>query len=243
MTRKMNDNQEMHGVPESPMTSGPHSRVPTGLPALDHVLNGGLVEGSTTLLAGRPGIGKTTLTLQMLDGLGCRCLYVTGEETREHVEARARRVGAMSDRVHVLAERSLEEILKQAQSMHAQALAIDTIQMLSCEHVRGRPGLPAQLRGCTARLIDYAGTTGTTLWLVGHLTACGDIAGPITIVHSVDVVLRLDQEDDARILSCPGKNRFGPTNVVGRLKLTAEGFVEVDEKVSAPVDATHGASS
>lgn len=215
-------------------TSGPSRRVSTGLPALDYVLGGGLVEGSTTLLAGRPGTGKTTLTLQMLDGLRQRCLYVTGEETREHVEAKARRVGAMSDRIHVLAEQRLEEILKQARSMHAQALAIDTIQMLHCEHVRGRPGLPAQLRGCTARLIDYAKATGTTLWFVGHLTAGGDIAGPITIQHSVDVVLEFDQEDDERILSCPRKNSFGPTNAVGRFRFAAEGFVEVDEAVAPP---------
>src|SRR4029077_18327839 len=221
-----------HGASKSPRAPGLRSRVLTRLPALDHVLNGGLVKGSTTLLAGRPGTGMTTLTLQMLNGLRVRSLYVTGEETREHVEAKARRVSAMSDRICVRAERRLDEIITRARSMRAQALSIDTIQMLSCGHVKGRPGLPAQLRGCTARLIDYAGTTGTTLWLVGHLTACGDIAGPITIVHSVDVVLRFDQEDDKRILRCPDKNRFGPTNAVGRLKLTAEGFVEVNEKVT-----------
>ncbi len=169
----------------------------------------------------------------MLDGLGVRCLYVTCEETREHVAARARRVGALSNRICVLSTGSLEEILEQAKSMHAQALAIDTIQLLRCEHVKGRPGLPAQLRGCTARLINYAGTTGTTLWLVGHLTASGDIAGPITIEHSVDVILRLDQEGNERTLRCPLKNRFGPTNATGRLKLTAEGFVEVNEETSA----------
>ena len=184
------------------------------------------------------------MTLQMLDGLGCRCLYVTGEETREHVSARASRIGAMSDRIYVLTERRLEEILEQARSMRAQALAIDTIQVLSCEHVRGRPGLPAQLRACTARLIDYAKTTGTTLWLVGHLTQRGDIAGPRTIVHGVDTVLRLDQEDDERILHChcPSKNRFGPTNIAGHLKLTAKGFVEVNEEVTR-LSRPHGASA
>jgi len=249
---------QMHAASESPGLG----RCLTGLLALDRVLNGGLVEGSTTLLAGQPGTGKTTLTLQMLDGLGCRCLYATGEETREHVEARARRVGALSDRihvlpersleeifketrehnearrvgalldrVHVLAERRLEEIFKQAQSMHAQVLAIDTIQMLCCEHVRGRPGLPAQLRVCASRLIDYARTTGTTLWLVGHVTASDDIAGPKSFVDVFDVVLRLDQEDDARILSCH-KNKFGPTNVVERLKLTAEGFWSHDSPLA-----------
>lgn len=216
---------QMHAAPES---SGLGRCIPTGLLALDRVLGGGLVEGSTTLLAGPPGTGKSTLTLQMLNGLGTRCLYVTSEETPEHVEAGARRVGAMSDRIRVLAARRLEKILELAQSMRAQTLAIDAIQMLSCEHVRGRAGDPAQLRVCTARLIDYARTTGTTLWLIGHLTARGDVAGPWTIVDGCDVVLRLDREDDEQILSCPSKNKFGPTDVVGRLKLTAEGFIDVD---------------
>ncbi len=233
--------------------SNPVKRVSTRLRTLDRVLGGGLVEGSTLLLAGRPGTGKTTLTLQMLDGLGVRCLYTTGEETREHVEAKARRVGAMSDWIRVLAEQRLEKILQQAQSMRAQALAIDTIQMLHCEHVKGRPGLPAQLRGCTARLIDYARTTGTTLWLVGHLTERGDIAGPRTIVHDVDVVLRLDQEDDQRIWLRPDKNRFGSTSVtladhrwahlVGQLQLTSGGFVEVDEETDTTPETTYGTSS
>jgi DNA repair protein RadA/Sms len=235
-----NGSQAVHGAPES---SGPRSRISTGFPELDHVLGGGLVKGSTALLAGWPGTGRTTLTLQMLNGLGCRCLYVTGEETREQVVTTAQRISAMSNRIHVFVERRLEEILAQAQAMHAQALAIDTIQMLSCGHVRGRPGLPAQLRACMARLIDYARTTGTTLWLVGHLTACGDIAGPRTIVHDVDIVLRLDQEDDRRILSCPGKNRFGPTNLVGRFRLTSSGFIEVGEEASTPIETPHGASS
>ncbi len=210
----------------------------TGLSLLDRMLGGGLVEGSITLLAGRPGTGKTTLTIQVLDGLRQRCLYVTGEETREHVEARARRVGALSDRIHVLAEPCLEEILKQARSLRAQALAIDTIQMLRSSHVRDRPGLLAQLRGCSARLIDYAWTTGTTLWFVGHLTACGYHRGPPTIEHSADVVLRLDQEDDKWILRS-SKNRFPvpklparKTGVEARLKLTANGFVEFNEERS-----------
>jgi len=202
-------------------------RSSTGLPTLNHVLGGGLVKGSTFLLAGRPAAGKTTLTLQMLNGLGWRGLYATGEETREQVTATARRIGAMSNRIYVLAEKRLGAILESARSVRAQALAIDTIQMLTCEHVDGRPGRPAQLRECMKRLVDYARTTDTTLWLVGHLTNRGDIAGPRTIVHEVDVMLKLDQEGgDERILSCPGKNRFGPTNVVGRLKLTTEGFVE-----------------
>jgi hypothetical protein len=173
---------------------------------------------------------------QMLDGLGGRCLYVTGDETREHVVASALRVGAISNPIYVLATRRLEEILEQARSMHAQAVAIDTIQKLICGGAKGHPGLPSQLRACTARLTDYARTTGTTLWLVGLLTARDDIAGLRTIVHDVDIVLRLDQDQevDERILSCPkNRFRFGLDNPVGRLKLTARGFVAVDEEARA----------
>jgi DNA repair protein RadA/Sms len=169
------------------------------------------------------------LTLQLLDGLGQRCLYVTSEKTLEQVGATARRIGAVSNQICLLAETRLGEILERARSMRAQAVAIDTIQGLTCEDVNGSPGLPAQLRACTVRLIDYARTTGTTLWLVGHLTKRGDIAGPRTTEHDVDVVLRLDQENDERILSCPSKNRFGSASTVGRFRLTAEGLVEVDE--------------
>src|SRR6185436_8115117 len=113
----MNDSQATHGALQSPMTSGLHSRVPTGLLALDRVLGGGLVESSTTLLAGQVGTGKTTLTLQMLDGLGQRCLYATGEETLKKIKATVRRVDAASDQVCMLAERRLGVILEQACSM------------------------------------------------------------------------------------------------------------------------------
>lgn len=244
MTQEMSDGQAVRGASGSTGSTGstmrPGPRVSTRLRALDRVLGGGLVEGSVTLLVGQPGAGKSTLTLQALDGLGRPFLYVTSEETREHVEERARRVGAMSDRICVLSTGCLEEILDQAQAMRAWSLAIDTIWMLRCEHVSGRPGFPAQLRGCASRLIDYARTTGTTLWLVGYLTGRGDIAGPKTIVHEADVVLRLDQEGDDRILGCPDKNRFGLTGVTGRLKLTTEGFIELSEEASAPVGAARG---
>lgn len=208
-------------------------RVSTGLPALDRVLGGGLVKGSTTLLAGHPGVGKTTLTLQVLAAIGQRCLYATGEETLGHVKARTRRIGVVSDQICLLAEGRLGKILAQARSMRAQAIVIDSIQTLICEHVRGRRGLPAQLRTCMKLLIDYAKTTDTTLWLVNYLTNRGCIAGPRTIEHDVDVVLRLDQKDAVRILSCPSKNRFGPTNVVGHLELTTKGLIEADKEVSS----------
>jgi predicted ATP-dependent serine protease len=219
-------------VPISEIAEATFVRDSTGLPPLDHVLGGGLVVASVVLLASPPGVGKTSLTLQMLDGLQHRCLYVTGEETREQVAATARRIGAVSNRIYVLAERNLEKIFAHARMMRAQTIVIDSIQKMVCDDVSGRAGSTTQLKECTARLVQYAKTTGTALWLIGHVTGDGDIAGPRTIEHDVDVVLELDRgpkfEGNERILRCSSKNRFGATNVVGCFELTARGFVAVD---------------
>jgi DNA repair protein RadA/Sms len=219
-------------IPISEVSETTFKRDLTRLPPLDHVLGGGLVVASVVLLAAPPGTGKTSLTLQMLDGLRHRGLYVTGEETEGQVAATARRIGAASDRIYVLAERNLEKIFAHARAMCAQTIAIDSIQKMICDDVNGRAGSTTQLKECTARLVQYAKTTGTALWLIGHVTSDGEIAGPKTIEHDVDVVLELDRgpkfEGNERILNCSSKNRFGPTNVVGRFELTPKGFVSVD---------------
>lgn len=204
----------------------------TGLSPLDNVLGGGLVASSVVLLASPPGVGKSSLTLQMLYGLGHRCLYVTGEETREQIAGTARRIGALTPRLFVLCERDLARIFAHARSLRAQTIAIDSIQKMICTDVQGRAGSPGQLKECTARLVTYAKNNDTALWLIGHVTGDGDIAGPKTIEHDVDVVLELDRGDkfegSERILRCSSKNRFGATNVVGHFELTAKGFVPVD---------------
>jgi DNA repair protein RadA/Sms len=219
-------------VPLSDVPETTFVRDSTGLPPLDHVLGGGLVVASVVLLASPPGIGKTSLTLQMLDGLAHRCLYVTGEETREQIAQTARRIGAASRKIYPLVASNLDKIFVKARAVRAQTIAIDSIQKMRCEDVGGRAGSPAQLKECTARLVQYAKATGTALWLIGHVTGDGDIAGPKTIEHDVDVVLELSQgtkfEGNERLLRCAGKNRFGPTNVVGYFELTAQGFVPVD---------------
>ena len=201
----------------------------TGLPPLDNVLGGGLVASSVVLLASPPGIGKSSLTLQMLVGLKQRVLYVSGEETREQVAGTARRIGALSPRLFVLCERDLTRIFAHARSMRAQTIAIDSIQKMICPDVNGRAGSPAQLKECTAQLVRYAKDNGPALWLIGHVTGDGDVQGPKTIEHDVDVVLELSQgpkfDGNERILRCPDKNRFGPTNAVGHFELTAKGFV------------------
>ena len=216
-------------VPITDIAETSFVRDSTGMAPLDHVLGGGLVAASVVLLASPPGIGKSSLTLQMLAGLGHRCLYVTGEETREQIAGTARRIGALTPRLFVLCERDLAIIFAHARAMRAQTIAIDSIQKMICEDVGGRAGSPGQLKECTARLVTYAKKNETALWLIGHVTGDGDIAGPKTVEHDVDVVLELAQgqkfDGNERILRCPNKNRFGPTNATGHFELTATGFV------------------
>lgn len=219
-------------VPLSDIEETTFVRDSTGLPPLDHVLGGGLVVASVVLLASPPGIGKTSLTLQMLDGLGHRALYVSGEETKEQIKGTARRIGVACKKVYPLIERDVDKILEKARAIRAQTIAIDSIQKMICLDVPSRAGSGSQIKECTARLIDYAKTTATAVWIIGHVTADGDVAGPKTIEHDVDAVLDLETgaryEGNERILRCNGKNRFGPTNVEGRFELTARGFKSID---------------
>lgn len=219
-------------VPITEIAETSFVRDSTGLAPIDHVLGGGLVAASVVLLASPPGIGKSSLTLQLLAGLGHRCLYVTGEETREQVRGTAQRVNALSPRLFVLPENDLARILVHAKAMRAQTIAIDSIQKMTCEDVNGRAGSPTQLKECTARLVTYAKKNDTAIWIIDHVTGDGDIAGPKTIEHDVDVVLELSQgtkfEGNERILRCSGKNRFGPTNVAGHFELTPTGLNPVD---------------
>ena len=219
-------------IPLSDVPEATFVRDSTGLGPLDHVLGGGLVEASVVLIASPPGIGKSSLTLQMLNGLRHRCLYVTGEETREQVAGTARRIGAASKKVYVLAERNLDKIFAKARDIRAQTIAIDSIQKMICEDVNGRAGSPTQLKECTDRLVRFAKTSYAALWLIGHVNSDGDSAGPMQLEHDVDVLLTLEQgmrfDGNERILRCAAKNRFGPTNVIGNFKMTAQGLVAVD---------------
>jgi DNA repair protein RadA/Sms len=206
-------------------------RASTGMAPLDHVLGGGLAAASVVLLAGPPGIGRTTLSLQMLAGLGHRCLYTSGEETRAHLEEIARRCGALTPCLYVLSERNLATIFTHAREVRAQTIVVDSIQKMLCDDVGGRAGSPTQLKACVSRLVHYAKTNDTAFWLIGHVTSDGRIAGPKAIEHDVDVVLKLTRgpkfDGTERILKCSDKNRFGPTSAVGHFELTVKGFVPV----------------
>ena len=220
-------------VPITAITESAYERDSTGLPPVDYVLGGGLVPSSVVLLASPPGVGKSSLTLQVLVGLGHRCLYVTGEETCEQVAGTAQRIGAMSDNLLVLAESDLAKIFAHARASRALTIAIDSIQKMHCVDISGRPGSPSQVKEATDRLVKFAKKkNGPAVWIIGHVTGEGEIAGPKTIEHDVDVVLELSQgvkfEGAERRLRCSGKNRFGPTNLVGEFELTGKGLVPVD---------------
>lgn len=219
-------------VPITDVEEATFVRMQTGLAPLDHVLGGGLVVGSVVLLASPRGVGKSSLSLQMLAGLDRQCLYVSGEETVAQVAATARRINAATPSLHVLVERHLSTIFSHARKMRAQVMVIDSIQKMLCAEVNGRAGSPAQVKECSSQLVDFAKTTETALWIIGHVTGEGAIAGPQTIEHDVDVVLELTAGmklmGTERILRCLGKNRFGPSENVGSFELTPEGLKPID---------------
>ena len=228
-------NQDDDGpVPITDVAETLIERLSTGLPPVDYVLGGGLVPASVLLLAALRGIGKSSLALQVLKGLNLRCLYVTGEETKVQLAGTARRINALTPRLHVLAEHDLPTILAGARKVRAEAVVIDSINKMHLPTIGGRPGSPGQLKECTAELIRFAKTEPIqpAILLIGHVTSDGDIAGPQTIEHDVDVVLELTAgmrfEGNERILRCLGKNRFGPSTLIGHFELTATGLVPLD---------------
>lgn len=203
----------------------------TGLAPLDVVLGGGLVPGAFIALAGAPGLGKSTLTMQMLAGLDLRALIATGEESVGQAGQRARRIGAVPRNVLIVAETDLDAVLVHTRKTRAQVLMIDSIQTLVLASVNSSAGSPAQVRACTHRLMKFAKATETSVIVTVHLTNDDRIAGPSALKHFVDVVLELESgarfEGTERILRCH-KNRYGPSNVVGHFQLTGDGLVPVD---------------
>jgi DNA repair protein RadA/Sms len=207
-------------------------RVPTGIAGLDRVLGGGLVPASVLLLAGEPGIGKSTLLLQLLANLsaaGLPCLLASGEESRAQVAARARRLGVAGDAVSFVPGRELGTVLDAARSARPFLLAVDSIQTLRDPDAAQVPGGPAQVRSCADALVGLAKALGIAVLLTGHVTKDGDLAGPRTLEHAVDVVLAFDGDPRSglRVLS-GGKNRFGAEGEVAWFEMTAEGLTEID---------------
>jgi len=206
-------------------------RTSVGIGELDRVLGGGLVKGSVVLVGGDPGIGKSTLMLQAMEALasaGGRVLYVSGEESARQIKLRGERLGAKSSGLLVLAENSLEEILKQASDVKPDAVVVDSIQTLYTPTISSAPGSISQVREGAGQLVMYAKKTGTPVFIVGHVTKDGSIAGPRVLEHMVDTVLYFegDRGHAFRILRAV-KNRYGSTNEIGVFEMKGAGLREV----------------
>jgi DNA repair protein RadA/Sms len=206
-----------------------HAR-PTGLGELDRVLGGGLVPGAVVLLAGEPGVGKSTLLLQagaLASGNG-RVLYVTGEESAAQVRLRADRTGAVSSGLFLAAETDLAALLDHVEAVDPRLLIVDSVQTICAAGVEGVPGGVTQIREVTAALTALAKQRTLTTVLVGHVTKDGSIAGPRSLEHLVDVVLHFDGDSRAQLRMVRAlKNRYGPTDEIGCFELGEYGLTEL----------------
>ncbi len=205
-------------------------RSSTGNEELDRVLGGGLVTGSAILLGGDPGIGKSTLLLQVAGSLSqrCRVLYVSGEESARQIKMRASRIGVPQDKLYVLAENDVESILEKCEGMQPDVLIIDSIQTMVSEDSASAPGSVSQVRQSAGAIVRYAKETGTSTFIVGHVTKEGSLAGPRILEHMVDAVLYFegDRQHEYRLLRAV-KNRFGSVNELGVFEMRSEGMIPV----------------
>jgi len=206
------------------------ARLTTGIAELDRVLGGGLVIGSVVLIGGDPGIGKSTLLIQALAGVSetMTVLYVSGEESSDQIALRAQRLGLKGKHLRLLTENQVEAIISAAQTERPQVIVVDSIQTMYTEILQSAPGSVAQVRESAAHLVRYAKQTGTALFLVGHVTKEGTLAGPRVLEHMVDTVLYFEGDTGSqfRIIRTI-KNRFGAVNEIGVFAMTESGLREV----------------
>src|SRR5690606_31785474 len=204
-------------------------RIDTKNEELNRVLGGGIVNGSVSLIGGEPGIGKSTLMLQVALHLpSVKVLYVSGEESASQIKLRAERIGIESEQCFILTETNTQKIFQHAQEIEPQFIIIDSIQTLHTQFVESSPGSISQIRECTAELIKYAKETNVPIVLIGHITKEGIIAGPKILEHMVDVVLQFegDRNHIYRLLRAQ-KNRFGSTSELGIYEMQGSGLREV----------------
>lgn len=222
------------GKPE-PITSiqsDKEPRVTTSMPEFNRVLGGGIVPGSLVLIGGDPGIGKSTLLLQISSQLADKemdVLYISGEESSRQTKLRADRLGVTSGRLFVLAETNLQDVITQIEQVNPSFVVIDSIQTVYREEVTSAPGSVSQVRECTSELMRIAKSKGIPIFIVGHVTKEGSIAGPRLLEHMVDAVLYFEGERHHTFRILRGvKNRFGSTNEMGIFEMKEEGLREVE---------------
>ncbi len=206
------------------------SRFPTQIAEFDRVLGGGLIAGSVILIGGDPGIGKSTLLLQVMCELSQKtsALYVTGEESLQQVALRAKRLQLPEDQLQLLADTQIERIIHTAQALKPAVMVVDSIQTIYTDQVSSAPGSVSQLRESAAQLVRFAKTSNTIIFLVGHVTKEGAIAGPRVLEHMVDTVLYFEGERGGRFRVVRAvKNRFGAVNELGIFAMTEKGLREV----------------
>ena len=213
------------------ITADASERMPTGISEFDRTLGGGIVPGAVVLVGGDPGIGKSTLLLQASDAIarsGETVLYVTGEESRSQIRLRASRLGVDSGLISVLTETDVSHVLEVAASSPPSVLVVDSIQTIYHADANGSPGSVSQVREAAASLVRFAKETGVPVFLIGHVTKQGAIAGPRILEHMVDTVLYFegDKRMPYRILRAV-KNRYGSTDEIGVFEMTAGGLAEV----------------
>ena len=218
-------------IPLSSVTGGNEKRVPIGIAELDRVLGGGLVAGAVILIGGDPGIGKSTIILQAIARIASQTgtvLYVSGEESPEQIKLRAERLSIDSDRIMLLPETVVEQVLATSDRLKPSAIVIDSIQTVYTEELTSAPGSVGQIRESAAKLMFYAKRSRTPVFLIGHVTKEGAIAGPRVLEHLVDTVLYFegDRGHPFRILRTV-KNRFGSTNEIGVFEMTDGGLREI----------------
>jgi len=220
--------KKLEAIKLSAVKAGFNRRVSTKIGELDRVLGGGIVTGSVILLSGDPGIGKSTLLLQVAEKVSGEVLYISGEESPEQVRIRAKRLNLSLDSLNFLTETNIENLLETLADKDFSLVIVDSIQTMWTQNLTGTPGSVGQVRESAGRLLSWAKSSGTPLFLVGHVTKEGAIAGPMVLAHLVDTVLFLEGERFSTLrLLRSFKNRFGPTDEVGVFEMTKKGMEEV----------------